>query len=234
MKTLVFDMDGTIANFYGVEGWLEDLHNENPRPYIMAEPLWDMALLGSLLCCLKSVGYRIVVTSWLSKDSTKDFDEVVRTAKRDWLARYDFPFDEIHLVKYGTTKANCTRKHGGNQILFDDNAKVRKGWSLGETVDPTAENIIDFLADLLLTEQVSGGIINIESEINKIIERNQIMNHNIYFLFSILSLILIAPFGVINPLIALAAVGIAGVFFFIWYLKEMEEQEKNYKKELDK
>lgn len=59
-------------------------------------------------------------------------------------------------------------------------------------------------------------------------------NHNIYFLFSILSLVLIAPFGAINPLIALVAVGIAGVFFFIWYLKEMEEQEKNYKKELDK
>ena len=60
------------------------------------------------------------------------------------------------------------------------------------------------------------------------------MNHNIYFLFSILSLVLIAPFGAINPLIALAAVGIAGVFFFIWYLKEMKEQEKNYKKELDR
>ena len=60
------------------------------------------------------------------------------------------------------------------------------------------------------------------------------MNHNIYFLFSILSLVLIAPFGAINPLIALTAIGIAGVFFFIWYLKEMEEEEKNYKKELDR
>ena len=60
------------------------------------------------------------------------------------------------------------------------------------------------------------------------------MKHNIYFLFSILSLVLIAPFGAINPLIALAAVGIAGIFFFIWYLKEIEEQEKNYKKELDR
>ena len=60
------------------------------------------------------------------------------------------------------------------------------------------------------------------------------MNHNIYFLFSILSLVLIAPFGTINPLIALAAVGIAGVFFFIWYLKEMEEQATNYNKELAK
>ena len=60
------------------------------------------------------------------------------------------------------------------------------------------------------------------------------MNHNIYFLFFILSLVLIGPFGAINPLIAHAAVGIAGVFFFVWYLKEMKEQEKNYKKELDK
>ena len=60
------------------------------------------------------------------------------------------------------------------------------------------------------------------------------MGHNIYFVFCLLSLVIIAPFGAINPLIALAAVGIAGVFFFIWYLKEMEEQEKNYKKELDR
>ena len=60
------------------------------------------------------------------------------------------------------------------------------------------------------------------------------MGHNIYFVFCLLSLVIIAPFGAINPLIALAAVGIAGVFFFIWYLKEMKEQEKNHKKELDR
>ena len=60
------------------------------------------------------------------------------------------------------------------------------------------------------------------------------MNHNIYFLFSILSLVLVAPSEAINPLIAFATIGIAGVFFFIWYLKEMEEQEKEYKKGLDK
>ena len=60
------------------------------------------------------------------------------------------------------------------------------------------------------------------------------MGHNIYFVFCLLSLVIVAPFGAINPLIALAAVGIAGVFFFIWYLKEMKEQEKNYKKEPDR
>ena len=60
------------------------------------------------------------------------------------------------------------------------------------------------------------------------------MGHNIWFVISLMALVFVAPFGAINPLIALAAVGIAGVFFFIWYLKEMEEKKKNYKKELDK
>lgn len=147
-KTLVFDMDGTIADFYGVDGWLEDLQNSNPRPYIMAKPLWDMNMLKVMLEILKAEGWKIVVTTWLAKDSTKEFDEVVRVAKRDWLKRYDFPFDEIHLVKYGTTKANCTRKLGGIQILFDDNDKVRNGWSLGETVNPTTESILDYLSSL--------------------------------------------------------------------------------------
>ena len=48
-KTLVFDMDGTIADFYGVEGWLDDLHAENTRPYSQAEPLWDMVELAEVL-----------------------------------------------------------------------------------------------------------------------------------------------------------------------------------------
>ena len=60
------------------------------------------------------------------------------------------------------------------------------------------------------------------------------MGHNIWFVISLMVLVFVAPFGAINPLIALAAVGIVGVFFFIWYLREMEEQEKEYKKGLDK
>lgn len=150
-KVLVFDMDGTIADLYGVNGWLEDLRNENPRPYEMAKPMYDMEMLGYILEILKVQGWTIVVTSWLAKGSTKEYDEMVRRAKREWLARYQFPVDEIHLVKYGTTKANCTRKLGGYQILVDDNETVRKGWTLGETINAN-ENILEKLVDLLLTE----------------------------------------------------------------------------------
>lgn len=151
IKVLVFDMDGTIADLYGVQGWLEDLRNENPRPYEMAKPMYDMETLGYILEILKAQGWKVVVTSWLAKESTREYDEMVRRAKREWLARYQFPVDEIHLVKYGTTKANCTRKLGGYQILVDDNETVRKGWTLGETINAN-ENIIEKLVDLLLTE----------------------------------------------------------------------------------
>lgn len=150
-KVLVFDMDGTIVDFYGVNGWLNDLQNRNPRPYIMAEPLVDMVALNSLCEMLRMNGWKIVITSWLAKNSDKEFDNVVRVAKRDWLNRYGFKADEIHLVKYGTTKANCTRKLGGYQILVDDNVDIRKGWKLGDTINAN-EDIIEKIADLLLTE----------------------------------------------------------------------------------
>ena len=147
-KILVFDMDGTIADLYGVENWLADLRSENPRPYILAKPLYDMDSLNIILGLLKEQGWKIVVTSWLAKNSSALYDEVVREAKRMWLNKYNFPFDEIHLVKYGTTKANCTRKLGGFQILVDDNEKVRNGWTLGDTINAN-ENILKKLVDLL-------------------------------------------------------------------------------------
>lgn len=146
-KILVFDMDGTIANLYGVENWLSDLINENTRPYEIAEPMYDMTELKKVLLTLKALGYKVVVTTWLSKNGSKDYNNRTRTAKLNWLEKYGFPYDEIHLVKYGTTKANCTRKLGGEQILFDDNEKVRNGWNLGETVNAN-EDILTVLKEL--------------------------------------------------------------------------------------
>lgn len=146
-KILVFDMDGTIADLYGVEGWLDDLLAGDARPYVEARPLVDMEKLNNILIQLKEFGWHIVVTSWLAKGSTKAYDTAVRKAKREWLATFNFPYDEIHLVKYGTTKADCTRKHGGRQVLFDDTAKVRDGWHLGEAIDAT--DMMEFLATLL-------------------------------------------------------------------------------------
>lgn len=147
-KILVFDMDGTIADLYGVKGWLEDLRSDNPRPYKVAKPLYDMDILNSILNEFKREGWKIVVTTWLAMNSNKEYDRLVREAKLAWLEKYSFLYDEIHLVKYGTTKANTTRKLGGYQILIDDNEKVRKGWHLGDTINAN-NDIIDELIKVL-------------------------------------------------------------------------------------
>ena len=146
-KALVFDMDGTIANIYGVSGWLKDLQNEHTRPYEIAEPFYNMDKIANLLTSCKQNGWTIIITTWLAKNSTKEYDNAVRIAKKEWLKKYNFPYDEIHCIKYGTTKANCTRKKGGFQILIDDNKKIRDGWTLGTTVNAEYD-IMKFLTSL--------------------------------------------------------------------------------------
>ena len=150
-KTLVFDMDGTIADLYGVENWLEYLKAENPTPYQIAKPIYKVEDLNILIGVLKGLGWRIVITTWLAKDSSAEYDNKVREAKIEWLNKINFDYDEIHLVKYGTTKANCTRKHGGFQILVDDNEKIRKGWTLGDTIDAN-NNILKALTNLIMAD----------------------------------------------------------------------------------
>lgn len=152
MKGMIcFDMDGTIADLYGVEGWLESLRAENPMSYVVAKPMWDMERLADVLNKLIAQDWEIRVISWLSKDARPEYNEAVRAAKIWWLNHYNFPYQKAHLVAYGTTKANAIRNTAekGSAILIDDNAKVRKGWHMGETIDPTTENLIEQLERLL-------------------------------------------------------------------------------------
>lgn len=147
-KMIVFDMDGTIADLYGVEGWLDDLQAEKTRPYDEAEPMYNMEELVDLLNRLREIGWMIAVTTWLAKDATKEYNKAVTKAKKNWLAKYNFPYDEIHCVKYGRTKADCTRNKADFQILIDDNKKVRDGWTLGTTVNAQFD-IMNFLKALV-------------------------------------------------------------------------------------
>lgn len=152
IKEIVFDMDMTIAALYDVPGWLEMLRAYDPTPYEIAEPMWDMAVLADVLRELQDLGVAITVVTWLSKESTPEYDKAVRAAKKEWLERHGFPYDHFHGVKYGATKADSVRRYLSPEdeaILFDDNAKVRQGWHLGATYDPVKENIIEILKELL-------------------------------------------------------------------------------------
>ena len=58
-----FDMDGTIANFYNVSGWLDYILNEDTTPYEIARPLLNMSLLARYLNRLQARGYEINIIS---------------------------------------------------------------------------------------------------------------------------------------------------------------------------
>ena len=134
-RTLVFDMDGTIANLYGVEGWLDDLIAKRVRPYAEAKPLYDMVTMKTVLEILKGMGWRIAVTSWLAKNSNTEYDNAVREVKKAWLDEYDFPYDVLNIVAYGTDKSTVTERIGGFQILIDDEEKNLNDWKNGLTID---------------------------------------------------------------------------------------------------
>ena len=151
-KVIAFDMDGTIADLYAVENWLGKLRAEDATPYMDAEPLWDMLELKAVLEELKMVGWEIRIITWLSKESTPEYDSLVRNAKKIWLGGQGFPYDHFHGVQYGATKADSIRKYlgeGETAWLIDDNAKVRNGWHMGEAIDPTTCDIIALLAELM-------------------------------------------------------------------------------------
>lgn len=148
-KVLVFDMDGTIADLYGVDNWLAMLRNEDTTPYNVCSPLVNMDILSDTLRELKKIGYVVVVTTWTAKGGSPSYNKATAATKKAWLDKMGFPYDEFHAVKYGTTKLNCTRKLGGFQILFDDCDKVRNGWKGGAAVNPATTDIIEYLWGLL-------------------------------------------------------------------------------------
>lgn len=142
-----FDMDGTIANLYAVEGWLADLRSFSTRPYEQALPMMNFSALARQLNAAQRRGAQLVIISWASKCSNDDFDAAIRKAKMNWLAEHlpSVEWDAIHVVPYGTNKADVCGVMGEDFILFDDEERNRDQW---EELDGLAFNPSDIAAIL--------------------------------------------------------------------------------------
>ena len=145
-REIWFDMDGTIANFYGVSGWLEYLKAEDTTPYEIAKPLINMNSLARVLNRLSRNGYTINIVSWGAKGATAEFNEAIKIAKIDWLNSHlaSVKFDRIEIVPYGTYKEVVANHSSG--LLFDDEEPNRRYWS-GKAYDVDA--IIEILKGLV-------------------------------------------------------------------------------------
>ena len=143
--TINFDMDGTIADLYGVSNWLEYLEAEDVFPYANAKPMLRLSSLARKLNILQKAGYRVAVISWLSKSGTEEYNRAVAKVKIAWLKKHlpSVEWNEIHIVPYGTPKQNFC--HNPLDILFDDEERNRNNWT-GRAYD--VQNILEILREI--------------------------------------------------------------------------------------
>ena len=149
-KAIYFDMDGTVANLYDVPNWLEKLQAQDATPYTEAKPLVDMEELKTVCNILANQGYTIGVITWLSNNSTPEYDKKVIYAKQNWL-KQNMPYvTQYHPIPYGMPKQKAVKK-SNLMILVDDNENVRKLWNTPKqriSIDAN-KNIIEELYKLV-------------------------------------------------------------------------------------
>lgn len=130
--TIYFDLDGTIADLYGFNGWLECLQNNQTTPYIKAGLLVDGEQFRNFLAAGKAAGVLFGVISWGAKNASKDYQKAIRRAKIEWLKKNNLLeyFDELHIIKYSTPKSRVAKNRTG--VLVDDELQH---WNAEKLVD---------------------------------------------------------------------------------------------------
>lgn len=143
MKNIYFDLDGTLANLYGINNWLDYLLNEDTFPYLEAEPMVNLSLLVRTLHRLQNKGFHIGIISWLSKNATIEYEDSIREAKLYWIKKHmpSMIFDEINIIPYGTPKESI-----GYGYLFDDEENNRTNWNgIAYSEKDIIKNLLDIL-----------------------------------------------------------------------------------------
>ena len=123
--TVWFDMDGTIADFYAVDNWLDKILNEDVSPYEEAAPLFDAYEMNNLINALRHNGYDIGIISYGPHNCSMTMLMRTETAKREWLEKY-FPYaTKVHITTNAVKKSEFYEE---GDILVDDESKNILDW----------------------------------------------------------------------------------------------------------
>ena len=134
MKSIWFDMDGTIAELYKVEGWLEALRSNDWSVYSNCAPRHNYQRINAAIEALVEQGWHVGVITWASKGISwgKDLREIAEI-KNNWLRNF-FPAladENFACIPYGYSKADYLEEMAGAydvSYLVDDNKEVRQEW----------------------------------------------------------------------------------------------------------
>ena len=104
--TYYFDMDGTLADFYGVRNWLDYLRNKDTYPYEVARPLHRFASLARMLNRVQAEGNRIGIISWGAENTPCQYNREIAEAKRRCSIWYVISALEMSWVMVVLSKSN--------------------------------------------------------------------------------------------------------------------------------
>jgi histidinol phosphatase-like enzyme len=125
-KVVYFDMDGTIADLYGVSNVFNRLDNLDASVYYEAKPINKYI---DMLKEFHNMGYKVIILSCLGMISDKQFDKDTIYNKGIWLDKYvgkEYIDERIYIpnTKHKETYTNMY----GNGILVDDDDRVLINW----------------------------------------------------------------------------------------------------------
>lgn len=121
-QTIYLDMDGTIADLYNEQDWLEKLRTEQAGLFANLKP---MVSESKLLELFPTNEYDIRILTMLPKGASKEYMEVVTAEKNQWLDRH-FPTLKKRIFKrYGNNK---NLKGCEKTVLIDDNEEIRNNF----------------------------------------------------------------------------------------------------------
>lgn len=128
MTTWYFDLDGTLADLYHAERWLEKLENEEAELFSNLETMIDEEKFKEWATERLLNGDRIEVITWLPRGASEEYEKICAKEKEKWVKQH-FPFiTEINCLSYGIPKQYAIKKRTSLMVLVDDNEEVLQMW----------------------------------------------------------------------------------------------------------
>ena len=127
--TVLLDMDGTIADLYGIENWLPRLRNSDENIFLECAPMVTQEVLFETFPQDK---FEIKIKSMTPLGATVEYCENVIKQKTQWLKKYFPKIENMAFLEYGEDKKE---KGSRTMYLVDDSEKIRTNFD-GVALNP--------------------------------------------------------------------------------------------------
>lgn len=146
---IFFDMDGTVADLYNFDGWLEALKCDTSI-FRELSPLVDMtALIGFMKEMWGHTEFGII--TWTPMEASYKFHQECAEDKIRWIQTHMAYITTFTALPYGTPKQDIGLDMEDINILIDDNPEIINTWKedgfRGELVT-SDRSALDIIADL--------------------------------------------------------------------------------------